>query len=422
MESVVDLVGELRGLVDRLLAADVAGVGSFELDRLMVTVQTERERLAVAAGDVVHRWQRADGWRADGSLTALLALGRDTHTCETSARRELRRGRALQQMPLVRAAVIAGRLSMDHLDLLARYATPPRWELFVRDERLLVDQCAAARLFEDASKLVRYWADKVDEELGRHPRPLDPSRLYASRDGATGEVHLDGVFNPIDGEIVTRELDRLTREITLEDKANGVTRTRAQRRAAALVRMASRSINATGVTARPLFQVIIGDHTAARLCELATGTVIHPNDLEPHLDAAVVESFLFDGPTTIIATSRRRTFTGALRRAIQVRDRRCQHRSGCPTPAVDCDIDHHRPHAAGGATSQFNGRAECIPHNRLPHLHDPPDPADPPDGEQPPRSQRNPDILDELRCRIRWRQRILDPERFTDTDEPDDDD
>jgi hypothetical protein len=120
--------------------------------------------------------------------------------------------------------------------------------------------------------------------------------------------------------------------------------------------------------------------------------VIHPQDLVDHLDTAVMESFLFDGPLVVIAKSRQRTFTGALRRAIQVRDRRCQHPSGCPTPAVDADIDHRRPAARGGPTSQFNGRVECTPHNRHAHLRDQVD-------ELP---ERRVHILDAIRCRLRW--------------------
>lgn len=42
-----------------------------------------------------------------------------------------------------------------------------------------------------------------------------------------------------------------------------------------------------------------------------------------------------------------RCFTGALRRAIEVRDRECQW-DGCHVPYPYCEIDHIRPHAEGG--------------------------------------------------------------------------
>lgn len=52
---------------------------------------------------------------------------------------------------------------------------------------------------------------------------------------------------------------------------------------------------------------------------------------------------------------RPRRFTGALRRAVEVRDRHCQHPSGCDVPVTDCDVDHRQPSSQGGITSQDNG-------------------------------------------------------------------
>jgi 5-methylcytosine-specific restriction endonuclease McrA len=70
----------------------------------------------------------------------------------------------------------------------------------------------------------------------------------------------------------------------------------------------------------------------------------------------------------VVSVSHRRRFTGALRRAIEVRDRHCAHPSGCEVPAHLCDVDHIVPWSQGGATSQENGRLLCSTHNRLAHL------------------------------------------------------
>jgi hypothetical protein len=393
MASPASLVGRLTGSIDDLLAADAGALSDAEVQQLAVAVQAERSRLAVAAAAVLAEWQRRGAWRGDGSLRAGLALGRDTRSCHRRSAHELHRAARLARMPFVRAAVLAGRLSIDHVDLFVRYATAERWDLFTEHEELLVDRCASLALFDDARRVVQYWAQLADDVLQRRRDRPAPSTLYASRSQLTGELALDGRLSAVDAEIVDAELRRLINEVRLDDRRAGVHRTAAQRRAAALVRMATRSVNASGVTARPLFQVIVGDVTAQRLCELASGAVVHPDELAPHLDTAVIESFLFDGPSVVIAKTHRRTFTGALRSAIRVRDRRCQHRSVCPEPAVHGDIDHRRPVARGGSTSQFNGHVECIPHNRLAHLHDEP-------GEWP---ERAVDRLDELRCRLRWR-------------------
>ena len=76
--------------------------------------------------------------------------------------------------------------------------------------------------------------------------------------------------------------------------------------------------------------------------------MIAPGLVLPWLGDAELETILFDGPSTVISVSKKRTFTGALRRAIQVRDRRCQHPAGCDQPADGCDVDHIVPHRDGG--------------------------------------------------------------------------
>jgi hypothetical protein len=119
--------------------------------------------------------------------------------------------------------------------------------------------------------------------------------------------------------------------------------------------------------------------------------VLHTHELLPHLDTATFETFLFGDRSTIITTSPQRRFTGALRRAIQLRDRHCQHESGCDTDALHGDIDHIIPVARAGPTSQFNGRSYCTPHNRTITT-----------GTRHPASERHLTPLDALRARLRW--------------------
>ena len=95
--------------------------------------------------------------------------------------------------------------------------------------------------------------------------------------------------------------------------------------------------------------------------------MLSPEALLPWISDADLERYLFDGtPQRVISVSYRRTFTGAVRDLIQVRDRLCHHRS-CDIPAHRCQVDHIEPWASGGITSQENGRAACDFHNRLRH-------------------------------------------------------
>jgi hypothetical protein len=381
-----------------------------ELDTLMVELMRTRHRLAAVTADVLARWDARGVWRSDGSRSAATRLARDGKVSLTTANIELRRARTLVDMPATATAVGEGRVSMDHVDLLGRADQPHRHELFVRDEEVLVEQCATLR-HAQAVRAVEYWMQLADSATGDStPPPCErPSRMHASTT-FQGTVRMDGLLNRLDGAVVTGELQRLERELYLADEAAGNVRTNSERLAAALVEMATRSAStpADAQRPRPLFSVLLGDKSFERLCELATGQVIAPHLLVPHLSVAEMETFLFDGPFTVIAASPARCFTGRLRRAIEVRDRHCQHPSGCDVAAPDCDVDHIVPVTGHGATSQFNGRLECRPHNRNAAKHD---------HGATPLPGRPITVLDAVRARLRWRH--LHEDAGGEEDDPD---
>ena len=348
-----------------------------ELRAATLLLQRAESSLALVSAGFLAEWESRRCHRGDGSARAAEALSRDAKRDKRAARRELRRARRLVEMPFTRAAVCAGQLGIDHVDLILRYATDDRWEHFVRDEELLVAQLCSVRLWDDARRILANWAMRVDDEIGLPPPCPAASTVYLSRDEVTGEGDLQGRLGAVHHDIVDGELRRLMRQIALDDKAAGVNRSAGERRGEALVLMATRSMNATGATARPLFQISVGADVFLGMCQTASGIVLHPSQLQPWFATAVVESFLFDGPTRVVGVSRKRTFTGVVRRAIQVRDRHCQHASGCSVPFPECDVDHMVPWIVGGETSQWNGRVLCATHNRHPELRDQPLPFTP---------------------------------------------
>src|SRR5207302_5577196 len=100
-------------------------------------------------------------------------------------------------------------------------------------------------------------------------------------------------------------------------------RSAAQRRAAAVVEMARRSgaMPADARKPEPLFSVFVGYETfAGRICELANGMVVTPGSLVPYLSEAWLERIVFDTPSRVMDVGvTRRLFTGATRRAVEVR-------------------------------------------------------------------------------------------------------
>lgn len=118
----------------------------------------------------------------------------------------------------------------------------------------------------------------------------------------------------------------------------------------------------------PLFTVLVGYETFAETtCELAGGTALTPGQLLPWLEESYGERVAFEGPSRVLHVGEpTRFFTGATRRAVEVRDRECFDDT-CEEPAEHCEIDHVEPAAWGGITTQGNGRPACRFHNLQRH-------------------------------------------------------
>ncbi|MFT3855517.1 MAG: DUF222 domain-containing protein [Ilumatobacteraceae bacterium] len=361
----MDVAGVVERVADdlRLLGdVDLDVLSDLELDEALVGLQRLRRLFDAQLCRCAHRWEQRGVWASDGSRSSSARMARDGRTGKAAAQRVLLRGRHLEAAPFVAAAFEAGELSVDQVDALLA-AQPGREVVFARDEEVLVDQARNLRVTE-LDKALDYWRHRADAELnhdGPEPALPAPSLTLTPIQGA---VTIDGELDPIGGQIVTNALDTIITELRLDGSLT-------EQRAAALVEMARRAMAmpANGRPARILANIAIGHDAFAHLCELSDGTVVRPGHLVPYLDALDVRSILFDSATHAVATSKRRTFTGALRAVIEVRDLHCQHRSGCDEPVDGCDADHIVPASFGGETSQDNGRLLCTFHNRIEPQH-----------------------------------------------------
>ena len=115
---------------------------------------------------------------------------------------------------------------------------------------------------------------------------------------------------------------------------------------------------------------------AGPLLELFNRTTITPGTAAAHLHGADIERIVFDSPSRVIDVgAKRRFYRGALRRAIEVRDRTCFH-PYCDEVPERPEIDHILEYAKGGPTTQEGGRLGCGFHNKWRNHH--PDDPDPP--------------------------------------------
>lgn len=373
--AVAQLLEELARVVDRLVDADPAMFADpdalLKLDRLQARLDAVAARGAAA-------FDEAGEWRDSGARNAGHWLAFSTHLPIAKAHRRMRVGAALAELPVVEAAWLEGRISECHAAAIARLR-PVNPEGMVRDEETIVEW-AENESFNGFLRGLKYWTYENDPDFadGSEQRLRARREHYCSK---RPNGLLDGRYTlaSIGGEIFENELGRLEDELFRADwdeanrrRAAGEadampSRTDAQRRADALVEMAirSRSTPADALRPAPLFSIFVGwESFHGMLCRLERGSAISPGELAPWLEEAWVERVVFDGPSRVIDVgAQRRFFTGATRRAVQLRDQECFHEF-CDMPARDSQVDHIQPWSEDGPTIQDNGRVACGKHNR----------------------------------------------------------
>jgi hypothetical protein len=380
-------VDVLEGVIDRLATADPF---SYSDPDSVIALQRAVSRLAFIAANAVASFDAGGEWALDGAKTSVAWLDTRCHLPKKEGHRQLRRGRSLAHMEHTAAAWACGDIGAAQVDILAKVRTPRTEEAYLRDEELLVRHAKEMKVSE-FGQVAHYWRLHADPDGAAES---EMERL-ARRDVFMSQgidATWAGTFtlDPIGGTIVSREHRRVEQEffeadwaqakarLGREPKVHELARTPAQRRADALVEMATRSasVPADGRRPRPLFSFFIGyEAFKGRISQLAEGKVLSADSLLGWLAGADFERVLFRPGQRVEVSETARLFTGATRRAIELRDQQCTD-PYCDIPAEQCQIDHIIPHTKGGLTTQENGEVCCGFHNRWRYGQQPPDGPD----------------------------------------------
>jgi hypothetical protein len=374
----MDVVEELTELLDRFEREDPF---SYSDAASVEALERDLGRLHCVTSKAVAGFDAAGEWALDGAHSTAAWLSTRCHLPLSEARSQLRRGKTLPRMPLVEEAFSAGEIGVAQVDVLVRAVQSMARvndELFPRDEAVLVSAATELK-FAAFSATVAYWTQLADPDGAEACEMEKRARrdVYVSQ--SLGGMWLGKMtFAPIEGAIYSGELMRLEAVLFEADWAEAkvrlgrdphldeLARTPGQRRADAAVEMAVRSGAMPEGSRRPepLFSVLVDYPTmTGRICQLANGAIVSPGSLVPYLDQAWFERIVFAPGKRVECSVTSRFFTGATRRAIEVRDQECTH-PYCETSAEECQIDHIVPYAKGGPTNQENAQAQCGFHNR----------------------------------------------------------
>ncbi len=288
-------------------SADLAARARAALDESAAAVARAEEARRAAVASLVALWPTS-AWLAAGCRSATLWLAHATDLSHHDARQLVAVAELCTRGPALADAVAEGRLPLGRAGVLARAVTDeraPRCTPAVVDALLrLCDDGADDLAFAAA---VRFWAERVDEEL--RPRRVLPHSLVLSRRlFGGGEVHAS--LSPSAFETVAAALDAFTQDPDPADAPHR--RTLSERRADALDDLAHH-----GLTHR----CDVGGDASDDDCDVTSEHADLPDDLDVGLAHLAEHATVPDPLTAARERIRRQEVFRRRRRHRQVRAR-----------------------------------------------------------------------------------------------------
>jgi hypothetical protein len=327
-----------------------------------------RDRVDVLVAEQVARFDAAELWRGDGSVSMVGWIQRHARLTGGGARALVKSARLAHECPEVGEAWQAGRLSGGQVQVLATNVIDPLRGLFAQHAGAVV------RLLEpldvrDTITATQRWVQRAKIELALDGKlPEEPARTMHLSPMLDGRGKLDASLDPAAFDVARTALRLAERR-----DAEGEDRTPAQRRADALVDLCRHFLDhqqvKVGGRHRPHVNVVIDhehlqDGQGGRTLE---GAPLDPAAMGALLCDANIHRVIRQGGSSILDYGRAtRSIPPAVYTSLVLRDVGCRF-PGCDRPASWTEGHHLWHWEHGGPTNLGNLVLLCSHHHQLIH-------------------------------------------------------
>ena len=304
----------------------------------------------------LHRFDKSEGYAADGALTAKAWLRWKCNLTHGQASERVEVAREMQELPKTAQALADGEISYQHASLIARTKQQLRTQWPDDAEEILV---AAARQVNPvdlrrATVHLQHCLEPdgvLDDANAAHER-----RFLHLNQTFGGLFVLNGQFGADDGATLKAAIMSVLKPPAADD-----TRTPAQRRADALIDLVK--------SGSPKAQVMVTmDMETLQKQPGSLGAEIDWS--QQPIPAETARRIACDCCLTPVLDGEMqrstRLVSGRLRKALDLRDKHCRF-PGCDIPAIWSDAHHIVHWADGGPTKLFNLLLLCRRHHRMVH-------------------------------------------------------
>jgi hypothetical protein len=364
--SGLELLGKA---IERLRSEEASGLPDAVSGEELAELRRNMDSLHARFTRRLRKFDRSGAYSEAGALSAAGWLRSRCRLTPNQAAEEVRVARELPELAETSEAFAAGDISFQHAAVITRcgeeVGAPVAWQA----ENVLV---AAARQVDPRRlRLVtRHLRYCLDPEGGQAQANLlfERRALHLSQT-LEGVFYLEGRLDAEGGSLLRAALESI-----MGPRRRGDERSPAQRRADALEDLARMQLDSGKLPSvggqRPHLTLTADSATLAGAA--GSGEL---DDGQP-LAGEAVRRIACDAALTTVVSTRdgealsvgrtRRVVSGALRRALVVRDGGCRF-PGCDRPACWTDAHHLVHWADGGPTSLANTVLLCRPHHRRVH-------------------------------------------------------
>jgi hypothetical protein len=378
-EALTRAAAEIAGLASR----PVYGLSDTELCETAAVVHAISSRCAAILATLVREARGRDLPRQQAASSTVAWLRDLLRISPADARLLVSLGEVLDQRPILADAVTDGAVNTAQAIAIGRVlADVPDHEpgLVDKVETVLIGHAAQ---FEPT--ILRRLGDRVlahinpeladqrlRDRLEREQQHAQQRRGFTMSPDGLGGIRLTGILDVEGAAIIHAAITPLT--APLRDASGPDLRSPAARRADALVDVCQLALRtghlpASGGQPAQLNITVDLDGLQREIAvgQLDTGALLTAEATRRIACDANIVPALLDGASVPIDIGRtRRTYTGAARTAILLRDQGCAF-PGCDRPPRFTDIHHIIYWSEGGRTDRDNGVALCRHHHRLIH-------------------------------------------------------
>ena len=289
---------DLETVLDACLAVPLSGLSDEELSDRLARLPSLTAKLDAVRVAAVSAGSARDVGRLSDQRSVANHVASVSNADPAAVRFDQRIADWLIDMPIIADALAAGKITIDHVELL-RGVDNGRVHLQMIDAQEMFVDWLTTVVFRDLENLFNEWLLGADPD-GAEPKEQQPETGMTVQTVFGGMVKVTILMDPVQGAAFKGDLAPETAKLRGEEKETGQTRSVRKRQLHALLNLTGRgAVRPDGTTARPRVHVVMSqrvyEKTLAWLedpaandlptidrtdvdskCQLIDGTPIHP--------------------------------------------------------------------------------------------------------------------------------------------------